>query len=334
MPVPSWHVRKSALTPTPPPGLGVFIILAPATITDAAWAVSSLVAGTGQVAATGVPAHKMQKDDKLTKIRIATWNINSVRKRLGLLAKLIDEVAPDVICLQETKCQNDAFPMKDIRSMGLEHVSINGQKGYHGVAILSKLPLTGVEKIDFIDSGEARHISVEVATGTAPLTLHNFYVPAGGDEPDPDVNRKFFDKLAYFEAMERWGRKQRRKKSKPIMVVGDLNVAPLEQDVWSHKQLLKVVSHTPVEVDLFERSRKAGGWEDVMRRYVDPNEKLYTWWSYRSRDWTVNDRGRRLDHVWVNDALSPNIVAIDVMRHARSWEGPSDHVPVVTDIEI
>ncbi len=270
----------------------------------------------------------------MSKIRIATWNVNSVRKRIKLIEKLVLEAAPDVICLQETKCHDDVFPMKDIRSLGFDHVAINGQKGYHGVAVLSKLPIVGSEKIDFIQSGEARHIAVDLETGGAPVTVHNFYVPAGGDEPDPDVNSKFFDKLAYFEAMTDWGKKQRRKKSKRLMVVGDLNVAPLEQDVWSHKKLLKVVSHTPIEVELFERARQAGDWEDVMRRFVPGDEKLFTWWSYRSRDWTVNDRGRRLDHVWVNKTLAENVATIEVLKQARSWDGPSDHVPVMIDLDV
>ena len=284
---------------------------------------------------TGRIGYLIRKGRLLSKIRLATWNVNSVRKRMGLLARLVEEESPDVVCLQETKCHDDMFPLKAIRAMGFDHISINGQKGYHGVAVLSKLPLSDVEKIDFIDSGEARHIGVQINAGKEPVTLHNFYVPAGGDIPDPDSNKKFFDKLAYVDAMAVWGRKQRRhKNTKKLMVVGDLNIAPLEQDVWSHKQLLKVVSHTPVEVEAFERSRRAGGWEDVMRRFVAPDQKLYTWWSYRSRDWTVNDRGRRLDHVWVNQAMAPNVQNISVLRHARSWDQPSDHVPVLVDITV
>ena len=88
------------------------------------------------------------------------------------------------------------------------------------------------------------------------------------------------------------------------ILVGDLNIAPLETDVWSHKQLLRVVSHTPVETEGLERARAAGGWVDLMRHFVPPEEKLYTWWSYRSPDWTVNDRGRRLDHIWVTPDLA------------------------------
>jgi exodeoxyribonuclease-3 len=113
------------------------------------------------------------------------------------------------------------------------------------------------------------------------------------------------------------------------VLVGDLNVAPLETDVWSHKQLLKVVSHTPVETQGLERARRAGGWVDLMRRFVPPEQKLFTWWSYRSPDWTVNDRGRRLDHIWATPGLAGAATRMAVLREARSWERPSDHVPVI-----
>lgn len=273
----------------------------------------------------------------MNKIRIATWNVNSVRKRLKLLGQFAAEALPDVICLQETKCRDAEFPMNDVAAMGFEHVMLNGQKGYHGVAVVSKLPLSRREAIDFIGSGESRHLAVQVDTGGSvggPLTLHNFYVPAGGDEANPEVNKKFRDKLAYFEALAEWGKKQRRKRKAKVMVVGDLNVAPLEQDVWSHEKMLKVVSHTPIEVDHFERARAAGAWEDVMRHFVPADEKLYTWWSYRARDWQQADRGRRLDHAWANTNLLPDVIGVSVLRDMRGCDVPSDHVPVLIDIKV
>jgi exodeoxyribonuclease-3 len=113
------------------------------------------------------------------------------------------------------------------------------------------------------------------------------------------------------------------------ILVGDLNVAPLATDVWSHKQLLRVVSHTPVETDGLERMRAAGGWVDLMRKFVPPEVKLYTWWSYRSPNWEASDRGRRLDHIWVTPDLAPQATSMSVLKDARSWERPSDHVPVI-----
>lgn len=118
------------------------------------------------------------------------------------------------------------------------------------------------------------------------------------------------------------------------VVVGDLNIAPLETDVWSHKALLKVVSHTPVEVEGLRRVQAAGGWIDAMRDHTPPSEKLYTWWSYRSPDWQAADKGRRLDHVWLSPDLRGHLRAVTVTREARGWDRPSDHVPVMAELRL
>ena len=118
------------------------------------------------------------------------------------------------------------------------------------------------------------------------------------------------------------------------ILVGDLNVAPLEHDVWSHKQMLKIVSHTPVEVEKFSRLQEVGGWVDVMRDFVAPEHKLYTWWSYRAKDWEASNRGRRLDHVWATPDLASRFQTMEILKEARSWEKPSDHVPVTVTVDI
>jgi exodeoxyribonuclease-3 len=117
------------------------------------------------------------------------------------------------------------------------------------------------------------------------------------------------------------------------ILLGDLNVAPLEHDVWSHKQLLDVVSHTPIECEKLAAAQKAGGWVDVMRTLVPEPTKLYTWWSYRSPDWKNADKGRRLDHIWLAPALADRLSGIKIAKEARGWEQPSDHVPVTATIE-
>ena len=120
----------------------------------------------------------------------------------------------------------------------------------------------------------------------------------------------------------------------PSILVGDLNIAPLENDVWSHKQLLKIVSHTPVETEGLTRAFKKGGWSDLVRNTIPPEEKLFTWWSYRARDWDESDRGRRLDHIWAAPALAERLKGIEVLREARGWERPSDHVPVLATLDL
>lgn len=266
-------------------------------------------------------------------LTICTWNINSVRIRLDIVREAVARLDPDVLCLQETKCQDDKFPLNAIRDMGYPHIALNGQKGWHGVATFSRRPFAAVARNGFCDKGDARHVAVTLAPGDGlgkPLVVHNFYVPAGGDVPDPELNPKFAHKLAFLDEVTAWPalRADAQAGDRHAVVVGDLNIAPLETDVWSHKQLLSVVSHTPVEVEKMAAWQAAGGWVDVMRRFVPPEEKLFTWWSYRSPDYTVNDRGRRLDHVWANAALAPHARSLAVLKEARSWDKPSDHVPV------
>ncbi|WP_159727010.1 exodeoxyribonuclease III [Methylosinus sp. Ce-a6] len=266
-------------------------------------------------------------------MKITTWNINSVRLRMPIVAQLLKEHAPDVLCLQETKCRNAEFPTSDFRALGYEHFAINGQKGYHGVAIVSKHPLELLETRDFCEKGDARHVSVGLPNGGTPLTIHNFYVPAGGDEPDREINPKFAHKLDFLDEMSEWVARERVTDGR-VLLVGDLNIAPLEQDVWSHKALLQVVSHTAVEVEKLGRVIEAGRWIDTMRRFVPKEEKLYTWWSYRASDWEKSDRGRRLDHIWASEALSDKLAQMTVLREARNWTRPSDHVPVTLSLSV
>ncbi len=263
-------------------------------------------------------------------IRIVSWNINSVRMRTALIAQFTDLYQPDILCLQETKVENQHFPFADIQALGYDYLYINGQKSYHGVAILSKIPLKHARSDSFLDNSDTRHISAMLPDEATEI--HNFYVPAGGDLPDPEINPKFKDKLAFLDAMTHWSSSQLDDTSR-VVLLGDLNIAPGEQDVWSHKQLLNVVSHTPVEVEKLTTLKDSSRWIDVAREYVDDSEKLYSWWSYRARDWAASDRGRRLDHIWVTPALETHVDGFAIAREARGWDSPSDHVPVIIDLK-
>jgi exodeoxyribonuclease-3 len=269
-------------------------------------------------------------------LKITTWNINSVRLRIDLVAKFIKAVRPDVLCLQETKCPDDAFPRKRLQRLGYDHIALNGQKGYHGVAVLSRLPFDTTKAKNYCSKTDSRHIGVvlgDKAKLRDPISIHNYYVPAGGDEPDPAINPKFEHKLAFLDEMRECPNMLPARKERSI-VVGDLNVAPLECDVWNHKALLKVVSHTPIECEKLLAVQKAGRWIDATRTFVPEPEKLYTWWSYRAADWAAADRGRRLDHVWVSPALGDRLSGIKVTKAARGWSRPSDHVPVTATLEV
>ncbi|HEY8593930.1 MAG TPA: exodeoxyribonuclease III [Devosiaceae bacterium] len=263
--------------------------------------------------------------------KIATWNINSVRLRLPMVLDFLGSHRPDVLMLQEIKCTNDQFPGADLAAAGYPHQAVAGQKGYHGVAIVSKFPLSDPQSRSFCGIPEARHISAVLDPGRGALRAHNFYIPAGGDEPDPEINPKFRHKLDFLAELAEWF--DTDEFSTGQLIAGDFNIAPHENDVWSHKQLLKVVSHTPVETEALDDLRDRRGWVDLVRKHVPASEKLYTWWSYRARDWDAADKGRRLDHIWSTPDVAASSRGIEVVRPARGWgDKPSDHVPVIVEL--
>ncbi len=259
-------------------------------------------------------------------LRIVTWNCNSVRLRLEQLAEIDEKLQPDVLCLQETKVVDDLFPREVLHRLGYAHLVVRGMKSYNGVAIASKRPLGEVQKPSWCGRDDCRHLSA-VIDG---ITVHNLYIPAGGDVPDAAVNEKFAHKLAFLDALTEWFSAQDA--HHPMVMLGDFNIAPLGTDVWSHKQMLKVVSHTPVEVARLAALQASLGWVDGVRAVIPPAEKLYSWWSYRSSDWSAADKGRRLDHIWLTPPLAPRIRDAGVLRESRGWSPPSDHVPVLLEI--
>ncbi len=272
-------------------------------------------------------------DHKITtsgSLSLLTWNINSVRLRMPLMQRLIKAHTPDVICLQEIKCTSEQFPLEVFKALGYPHIALNGQKAYHGVAIISRLPFVRSFSECFGGTIEARHIAVLFAGMHGPCTVHNFYVPAGGDTPDSTINDKFATKLAYLDDMTTWFAARSRQSNKHMILTGDLNIAPLEHDVWNHKALLRVVSHTPEETTRLETLRQTRSWVDVMRHFTPEDKKLYTWWSYRAQDWKTSDRGRRLDHIWVTPPLKTCVSSVKVLKNARGWVKASDHAPVLT----
>jgi exodeoxyribonuclease-3 len=258
---------------------------------------------------------------------LATWNINSVRLREPIVSRLMTEELPDVLCLQECKSLVEQMPLEAFKALGYTHAVARGQKSYNGVAILSKIPMEETGAFDLVGLGHARHVAAKLANG---VTVHNFYVPAGGDEPDREKNIKFGQKLDYVAEMRDWARTEKPKKS---ILVGDLNIAPREDDVWNHKSLLKIVSHTPVETGLFMDAMEAGKWVDVTRNDV-PAGPLFSWWSYRSPDWDAADKGRRLDHVWASPDISNAAHSSRILRPVRGWTQPSDHAPVFATFDL
>lgn len=262
-------------------------------------------------------------------MKIATWNVNSVRIRLNNIEKFVIQEKLDILCLQETKVTNNEFPFKYIKDLGFKHIELYGGKGYNGVAILSKVPLESSFSLNIIDEKEHRHIAVKLYNG---IEIHNFYIPAGGEIPDININPKFVHKLKFMDEVTGWFKKNRLPTDK-LVLLGDLNIAPLENDVWSHKQLLNEISHTPIELEKMSALYQSLNWHDAIRRFTPDTEKLYSWWSYRNRDWAKSDRGRRLDHIWVTEPLEKYIKSGYILREARGTDMPSDHVPVILDLK-
>jgi len=261
-------------------------------------------------------------------MRIVTWNINSIRIRLDVLKNLIEDYSPDIICFQEIKTEDQFFPSSFFTELGFKYQSIKGQKSYNGVAVISRIPFETSGSLMFVND-QSRHLSIRFRD----VELHNFYFPAGGDIADPTINQKFEAKLKYIEETALWFKKYRSQDDK-IILVGDLNVAPSKYDVWSHKHLVDVVSHTYMERYAMTQLISSVSLIDAVRRFVPETEKLYSWWSYRNPNWQENDKGRRLDHIFVTRPISDALESYKIIKDTRKLSSTSDHVPVMVDINI
>ena len=262
-------------------------------------------------------------------MKIISWNCNGIRARLDHIKNLMIKFNPEVLCLQETKASDEVFPSNELNFNGYDYQIIRGEKGYNGVAIISKIPFADSGYKLWVNKDDCRHLWIKLENG---LIINNFYVPAGGDIPDPLINEKFDHKLKFLSELKKWASKNDANRKE--ILLGDLNIAPLPEDVWSHKQLLNVVSHTPIEVEALNEIQNSGNYLDVIRYYHPPPKKLFSWWSYRSRDWELSNRGRRLDHIWTSPILINKIKNVEILKQVRSWEKPSDHAPILIELSI
>jgi len=263
-------------------------------------------------------------------LRVATWNINSVRLRIDQVARFVAEAGVDVLCLQEIKCLEDQFPRGAFAEMGLPHLKVAGQKGWHGVAIASRRPMDASDTFQACKLGHARCVSARIEG----IDIQNFYIPAGGDVPDRDLNPKFDHKMDFYERLTTAVARQDR--SQRLLMCGDFNIAPSEFDVWNHRYMSRIVSHTPVEVETLNRLQAAGGFTDVVRDAFPEPQKLASWWSYRAEDFRKSARGLRLDHIWASPGLTSAVVPGSATIHepVRAWIQPSDHCPITVDLDV
>lgn len=264
-------------------------------------------------------------------LKVISWNVNSVRRRLDQLVQMINRWDPDIICLQELKADTDALPTEAFSDAGFPHQAVAAQPGYNGVAILSRIPLKEVETFAWADKEDARHVFARLDDGS-DIGIHCIYVPAGGDVPDRTTNPKFDFKLRYLDALAdhfaaAYGFRD------PMILAGDLNVAPLPSDVWDHAKLRKVITHTEIEIAALERVKRSLNWIDTQREISGEEDPVFTWWSYRAADWESVNKGRRLDHIWVTPGLKDVIAEVDVLTAVRHWSPPSDHAPVLLRLD-
>jgi exodeoxyribonuclease-3 len=255
---------------------------------------------------------------------VATWNVNSIRSRLDSLVPWLDAARPDVVCLQETKVQDHDFPAAPIESVGY-HLAFRGQKTYNGVAILSTAPIERV-RAGFDDDGPADEARL-IAGVVRGVTLVNAYAPQGRD---PE-NEMYAYKLAWFPRLRAY-LETNSSPEQPLLLMGDLNVAPESIDVWDPKRLLGHVCFNPQVTEALE-GLKSWGLVDVFRAHV-PEPGQYTYYDYRSKDAIAGGKGWRVDHMLATRRLAEASVKAWIDLGPRRGERPSDHAPLLATFEL
>jgi exodeoxyribonuclease III len=251
-------------------------------------------------------------------LTIGTWNVNSVRVRLEHLLRVLVEWRPDVLCLQETKVEDEKFPLAPIEALGYR-AALCGQKTYNGVAILARHPIQAVRKgFDGSDREEQKRLLAATVRG---IRVVNAYIPNGGAVGSD----KFADKLRFLEDLRAYFQRLHKPKE-PLVLVGDFNVAPAPEDVWDPAGLDGTTCYHPDERQRLEALR-GWGFADQFRRFERAGGH-FTWWDYREGAWPRN-AGMRIDHVWASTALDKRARACLIEREERARDKASDHVPVI-----
>lgn len=260
-------------------------------------------------------------------MRLATWNVNSIRQRLDNMLAWLKERSPDIVCLQEIKCVDEAFPRDAFENLGY-NVAVHGQKAFNGVALLSKLPFDEVAPglIGDKDDVQARFLEALVSTKTGALRVVSLYLP-NGNPPDTDkytYKLKWMDRLIAFSL-------ERLKLEEPMLLAGDYNVIPTAADArrpeaWKNDALF--LPQTRAKYRVLTNL----GFTDAVRATGDGGG-LYTFWDYQAGAWAKDD-GIRIDHLLLSPQAADKLVDAGIDRHVRGWDKPSDHVPVYVDLDI
>ncbi len=254
-------------------------------------------------------------------MHIATWNINGVKARLDNLLHWLSDAAPDVVCLQETKCVDEAFPLLEIGGLGY-NVVVHGQKGFNGVALLSKRPMDDLQRGLPGSEGDdqARFVAALIPTDDGAVRVASCYMPNGNPLGSP----KFPYKLDWLKRLEDWTRSELEHENR-LVVAGDFNIIPepidaKNPDAWIGDALYQRESRGAF------RRLAALGLTDAVRAVADKGD-IYTFWDYQAGAWQKN-HGIRIDHLMLSPEAADRLVQAGVDRHTRAWEKPSDHVPV------
>jgi len=260
-------------------------------------------------------------------MKIVTWNINGVRARLGNLTHWLSESQPDIVCLQEIKTVDDQFPRAEVETLGY-NVETHGQKGFNGVAILSKLPFDEVNRGLPGDDGDeqARFIEGVFSTDRGALRVVSLYLPNG----NPIDTEKFPYKLSWMERLQRWT-KERLELEEPLVLAGDYNVIPEPEDARHPENWLGDALFQPETRKAFRRLKALGLTEAV--RAVTAAKDVYTFWDYQAGAWQKNN-GIRIDHLLLSPEAADLLASASIEKHVRAWEKPSDHVPVAIELNL
>ena len=260
-------------------------------------------------------------------MRIATWNVNSIRQRLDSLQAWLKERAPDIVCLQEIKCQDDAFPRETFEAMGY-NVAVHGQKTFNGVALLSKFPFDEVAPGLIGDEADvqARFLEALVSTKSGVVRVVSLYLPNGNPAPGDkyDYKLRWMDRLIAFS-------RERLKLEEPLVLAGDYNVIPAPIDVKRPEAWVNDALFLPQTRERY-RALINLGFTDAIRA-VNEDAGVYSFWDYQAGAWQKND-GIRIDHLLLSPQAADKLTGAGIDKHVRSWDKPSDHVPVYVDLDI
>jgi exodeoxyribonuclease III len=260
-------------------------------------------------------------------MRIATWNINSIKQRMDNLTAWLSERQPDIVCLQETKCIDDAFPREPLQELGY-NVAVHGQKAFNGVAILSRFPLDEVTARLPGDNEDdhARFLEAVVSTSRGALRLASVYLP-NGNPPDTD---KYTYKIRWMDRLIHYAH-ERLQLEEPLIMAGDFNVIPSELDARHPARWAGDALFLPRTREKFRALSNLGLTDAVRATSEGPGP--FTFWDYQAGAWQRND-GIRIDHLLLSPQAADRLTATGVDKHVRAWEKPSDHVPVWADLDL